>query len=1005
MNQLKNSPSPETTVALAPKPEPVINRGPEIGAALLAAQRESKSNVNQAGSASGYQRLVQIYNDERRKSNFTNHISGMIVSGASLTPRIQESGEVEMQSSSTYTAKWEMSKPEHLLGQAANQARDPEKKHQALIMAVNAPLARAFQAGNPALAPTFVRQNEQTRVTKEYMAMNAVAPFGDPATGRPVFAQVWMDNGASGQLPVYGFKKARGEDGNPAYLGVIPRVDEEGQRALDLVSKVEFIPGVTNSETRHLTRQTEGHLAGSFPIETPEQQRECLEQLRQRGFEPVSKAPLHNADLPKEFRGLSEVDASARAVLKLAEAVNEHDVINKGLELFHTGDQNVVKGLGAFEKGLVQDYAAQAGIMRSAARLGDGAIKSLYAQMTATMQKLGTLRDTVEKIRKDPAAMDPITAFRVLATDIAKKEGKPIEGTFRLFDNPEDSFKRSVPASAHREYVAVDNLRKAVLEQLSKDLTDILGAWPKKPGEQWKDATTGAPLTFPDGSPRVGTPFDKALARGGKYFDTVRAEYADLVQTCINTAASYSSVRLLVGSQVQNVDRKTVALSTKDASRLAKDYVDAQMSGTTMNPQEKALVERVLQNAGPSTAYLDETMRLYTHSALVAAHRAGSSPAEVQRALLANAQDHEPWSVGVKSFPVYSYNSVPEPSGPAAYIAPEQDLPEAFNPSSLKQVRDIADARTWRVVSLMDDGGRPAPEMIKQGLSTSEMIDYRLNASQSHIPVLMARKPLPENVPLGAGLAKTYNIPIVKGSDPIDGTPGKYAVTGVRVSGSGVATTVAPGYYKAIRYGRANVVNDKEPIQFQDEAEFATSIKLSSAKDFVERHPQVADYQQTLQRMISPEREKGVHVVAMTPAGLEAFKKERAQVIDTISAVRTLLATNELMSKGKSLPPDLRGGLETQKVQLIASAEAFKKAKLVELDVLVDQLATFLERNAGKKGYVGFAPPHGLGNSAVRFRNPPLELRFADDDSIESSKAFLNKRGLNVEFDAYHIDN
>jgi hypothetical protein len=111
------------------------------------------------------------------------------------------------------------------------------------------------------------------------------------------------------------------------------------------------------------------------------------------------------------------------------------------------------------------------------------------------------------------------------------------------------------------------------------------------------------------------------------------------------------------------------------------------------------------------------------------------------------------------------------------------------------------------------------------------------------------------------------------------------------------------------------------------------------------------------------------------------------------------------MSKGKSLPPDLRGGLETQKVQLIASAEAFKKAKLVELDVLVDQLATFLERNAGKKGYVGFAPTHGLGNSAVRFRNPPLELRFADDDSIESSKAFLNKRGLNVEFDAYHIDN
>jgi hypothetical protein len=463
MNQLKNSPSPGTTIVLVPEPEPEIKLGIDLA------------------------ELVQIQNDERRKSYFTNQISGKIVSGTSLTPGIHESGEVERQSSSTYTAKWEMSKPEHLLGQA-------------LIMAVNAPLARAFQAANPALAPTFVRQNEQTLVTKECSAMNA--------------------------------------------------------------------------------------------------------------------------DLPKEFRGLSEVDASARAVLKLAEAVNEHDVINKGLELFHTSDQNVVKGLGPFEKGLIQDYAAQAGIMRSAARLGNGAIKSLYAQMTATMQKLGTLRDTVretvEEIRKDPAAMDPITALRVLATDIAKKEGKSIEGTFRLFDNPEDSFKRSVPASAHRYYVANAFIRKAVLEQLSKDLTDVLGAWPKKPGEQWKDATTGAAFTFPDGSPRVSTPFDKALANAARFFDPIRAGYFDTMKTCINSEASYTSVLLLVGSRVQSVDRKTVALSTKDAARLAANYVTAQNYGTTMNPQEKALVECLLQDAGPSTAYLDETMRLYTHSVLIA---------------------------------------------------------------------------------------------------------------------------------------------------------------------------------------------------------------------------------------------------------------------------------------------------------------------------------------------------------------------------------------------------
>ena len=507
MNQLKNSPIPGTTVVRGPEPRHEINRG------ICLAE------------------LVQIHNDERRKSNFTNHIIGMIVSGTSPTPRIQESGEVEMQASSTYTAKWEMSKPEHLLGQA-------------LIMAVNAPLARAFHFANPALAPAFSRMNEQTRVTKECTAMTSVASFAQ------AYAQFCLGNGAS------------------------------------------------------------------------QQQRECLKQLRQWVFGPVSKAPLHNADLPKEFRGLSEMDASASALLKLAEAVNEHDVINKGLEMFHTSDQSVLKGLGAFEKGLVQDYAAQAGIMRSAARLCDGAIKTLYAQMTATMQKLGTfgdtVRDTVEEIRKDPAAMDPITAFSVLAKDIAKKQGKAIEAIYRLLEKPEDNFKRSVPASAQHDFGANNNIHMAVMEQLAKDLTDVLGAWPQKPGEQWKDVATGAPFTFPDGSPRVSTPFDKILATALKYFQPVRAKYFDMVTTCINSEASYYSVLLLVGGRIQDVDRKTVVFSTKDAARLAVKFVNAQNYGTIMNPQEGALAEHLLQIAGPSTAYLDETMRLYTHSVLIA---------------------------------------------------------------------------------------------------------------------------------------------------------------------------------------------------------------------------------------------------------------------------------------------------------------------------------------------------------------------------------------------------
>lgn len=996
-------PSTDVEVEFAREPEVASRRGPEIGPALQAAQQEARSIVNRAESTSGYQRLVQVYNDERRKSVFTNRISGVLVSGASLTPRIQDSGEVEMQSSGNYTAKWELSKPEHLLAEAGKLAShpDPAKRAEAPILAVNAPLSRAFQAANPELTPAFVRQNEQTRVAKEYVAMNSVAPFGDPATGRPIFAQTWMSNEDGGQFPVYGFKKGRGD----AYLGIIPKVDEEGQRTIDVVDKVDFIPGVTANETRHLIRETGAHVVGSFPVETPEQQRECLDQLRAKGYEPITSVPPHNADLPAKFRGLSEVDASSKAMLKLAEAVREHDVINKGFDLFRTGDQNLVKDLGPLEKGLVQDFAAQAAVLRNAARLGDGAIKSLYAQMSDTMTKLGDLQATVENLRRNPAAMDPITEFRVIATELASKNGKPIEGTFKLFDDPEGNFKRSVPSEAHRQYMAADNLRKAVLEQLSKDLTDVLGAWPKKPGEQWKDATSGAPLTFPDGSPRVSTPFDKALARGGAHFDKVRDHYTAMIQSSLNTGANFLSVRLLVGSQVQDINRKSVALSVKDAGRLATDYINSQIAGKEMKPQDKAIVDRVLQGAGPATVYLDETMRLYTHAALVAAHRSGYSPAEVQRALLANAQDHEPWSVGVKSYQVYSYNSVPEPSGPGVYIAPEQDLPETFNPGSAKQVKDIADARTWRVITLVNDGGRPAPDMVENGLSTKDMIDFRLNANQRNLPVFMARKPLPENSPLGQGLAKTFNIPVVDASDPIDGTPGRYAVTGLRVSGQGVATTVAPGYYKAINYSRAMMVGATENLQFRDEAEFTSSARIGSVKGFIERFPQASEHQAVLEQMVSPEREKGVYRVSMDPAGLEAFKKERTQAINTICAVKTILANVECEAKAKILPPDLRGGLETQKAETINQAETAKKMRRTELDVLVNDLATFMEKNAGKKGYVGFAPSHGQGNAAVRFRVPPIELRLGSTDSLATCKNTLNKRGLCVELDAFPIEN
>lgn len=995
------------------------SRGRETEVALQSAQSIPRTNINQAGSASGYSRLVDTYNNERKLAAFTNKNTGLLVSGASMTYRIQQDGSVQAQTAATYVAKYEATKPESLLQQAqgllgeasrlrGRAGKDPESQRmidlearalegEALVKAVDAPLSRALQQSNPELEPTFVREHETNRATKRFMAMNEVAPDGDP-TGAPVFAQSWMASENGGMIPVYGFTKKDGRENR--YLGIKPGCDDEGGRTLGLVSVVNPVPGLENGQ-RSIRR--EYSIDETFPIETASQQLEMLGAMAQRGWSPITSAPPPNADLPQAFRGLSEVNVASRTVLRLASAVAEHDVIRRGFAFATDPNPAALKDLPAFERGLVEDYARQANLLKTGAGLAMKAVERLYGEMDAPLRKLGALHAVVDGLRRSPSAMDPITEFRQIATSMLKAGNTQAKDLYVLFDDPEENFKRRVSPEMHRAFTASDNIRKAVLEQLAKDLTDALEAWPKEKGEPWKTAE-GKPLAFPDGTPRTSTPFDKALARGGAHYDKAREAYYGLTQASMNAAAAMISVQLLMAARA----KAATGMAPADAGRLATDYANSIISGRPMaNPADEALVRRTLSDVGPTNKYLDEITRMYAYAPLVAAHRAGLSPAEFQRAMEANAKDHEPWSAAVKSYQVYSYNSVPEPSGPTLFVAPEQELPSDFDPTSPEQVEALAKNRTWRVVRLQDEDGRPVPSLVHQGLSHADMVAKRLEANEKNLPVAVARKPLPENTPLGRALAKTFNMPVVEGADPIDGTPGKYATLGARISGAGVATAIAPSYYKAINFSKAPVVDREELVQLFDEAEFASSIGIERAKRAIESEmkgePKLVDTISALDDMARPVRERGVYAIETTEPGIKKFESQRMAAIEAMTTAQVAVATQEFKLKARGLPPDRRAGLETERDQAIAGAKARGAAKQRELDVLIRDFRTFVTTYRGRTGYTGFAPSLGAGNPARRIHKPGFELRCPDAASLQALKARLNRRGLNIRFDQFEI--
>jgi len=986
-----------------PEPSQTPMTPAERGIAVQDLQRNAASIVNTSRSASSYAGLKDSFEAGASQSNFKNRVSGVLVSGLSSTPRVKEDGTVEMQDANTYNAKYELMRPEKLQSDATTLLRDPDpvKKGEGLVLMVDAPLARSVQnLTNPSLRPSMVVNNARTPDAVAFAGINKTSPYGDPSTGRPIPAQVWMMSDAGGLVPVHGFQKGQGA--KASFMGVRPGVDELGNTTVSLVSSVEFEPGITEIGTREIKRDK---IIESAPklAETPEQQRELLDNLAAEGWQPITRLPPDKADQPEAFRGFSEADVTARAIMRLADSVRQHNVITlatSGADLTKLPDE---------PRTYAQDFAKLAASLEGAGYPRKG-VDHLLNLANGPLVKLSELRESVDRIRKDPAAMDPITEIRVKATELLKLKGKKPEDIYPILDEPGESFTNSLnkamgedAASSFRgRFQAADNERMAVLEQMAKDLTDTLGAWATPAGKQWEK--DGVPLTFPDGSPRRDTPFDDALDRGGNHYNEVRTGYRELQQAVMDATAGFIGARLRQAPPMAGSSEA----GARKPGEIAADYVNHKYTGTPMDAKEKAFVERVLKSSSGKSAFMDELTSLYGDAVMASAHRLRLSPAEVQRDLVAKAEDFEPWDVAVKSFRVRQFGSMPDPSQQAYFITPEQELPKGFNPANADQVRQIAADRTWQVTQFQTEQGSLVPRVFKSGMSTADMLDLRHDATMRHIPQHLSRQPLSEHMDLPNGIAKSFNLPVTNSHDPVTGEAGRYAFLGVKVQSEGLGSSVLPGNYKALNFSKDPMVYSKEIVQIPDERGFLSSVGgVEKAKALIDKHPEAEKLRAALDEMARPRRANGVYEIKTTTAGLSEFAKKREGAVQAMGAVLEAKAKRDFEMDAKGKPADRRGELETRRDSTIAQVQESTAARMRDIPNRVAAMDEFIRTYGGKKGYFGFAPPLGQGNNDLKIRKTPMEFRFQIEEGggdLNRRLASLARKGHAIHPDAFRVD-
>jgi hypothetical protein len=255
---------------------------------------------------------------------------------------------------------------------------------------------------------------------------------------------------------------------------------------------------------------------------------------------------------------------------------------------------------------------------------GPEAITVLFREMSRPLRHLGALQGLLDELWSDPSVVDPLDEMRGVADGLAEHVGKTALDVLPVFAQAEETFSKVVPLGLQQSFATAGAPhRMAVLEQLAKDLTDALEAWAEEDLiEPWLN-DSGEPITFPDGSPRYGTPFDRALAHGGVHYKAVQKGYGELLQTCINSLAAIQAIQLFTASHEKNVGGWD-HLEARVAARLAADRVSRLVMGVPLDPEVEAVLAK---GAGtPLNLYLETVKQDFVLAPMRVAYHAGLNP-------------------------------------------------------------------------------------------------------------------------------------------------------------------------------------------------------------------------------------------------------------------------------------------------------------------------------------------------------------------------------------------
>lgn len=344
-----------------------------------------------------------------------------------------------------------------------------------------------------------------------------------------------------------------------------------------------------------------------------------------------------------DLRSLDQVQDCivADAWLKLACAVRDFDVITLGFEVFEDGvasraerrptrvqdilEQGSIRcglpGLPDLEKALVMDYARQALFLFDDIALRPIAIKMIFHQVTIVLRALAAMNAATTEVLGHPDALDPIPEMRRMARELAIKGGYDPGAVARWCDAPEETFLlQAVPEFLH---LSPYRLRFFVAEQLCADLSRELGLLDSETTWQW-EGMDGRPITFPDGLPRVSTPFDKVLSHYNSALSRVFDAQWRLIQSSLDLVVMLTSVgflrmdftglRSIFGDEIYSRGMiETITL-------LARDHAHAAYLGRAIPEDREVMINRLRGVQGESAALYDELRRLYAcHPPAVAA--------------------------------------------------------------------------------------------------------------------------------------------------------------------------------------------------------------------------------------------------------------------------------------------------------------------------------------------------------------------------------------------------